>query len=239
IPVYNQLAANSFLNQQCAAALGLGKSLSTNVLLIDHKFPLRGPMIEKAVQTLRVERSRQRRGLTESQEQQWNRRKPQRTNRETSQTQRDNGLTPPPPTSVTRRRRSHGRGQLIVANVPSPLLKFDSDFDFDLSNAQFIKEELEREVQEKMNIKDDNREMEKEETPHLTAVDDLGSKCYYNKSKSFFDNISSDNRLSFRLTWAEERKRNLETFGVTGRFFRGQGFRGRNTGRRGRGGAQI
>nr|XP_015823807.2 protein LSM14 homolog B isoform X1 [Nothobranchius furzeri] len=254
IPFYNQLAANSFLNQQCAAALGLGP-------MPPDLHVRRGPMIEKAVQTLRVERSRQRRGLTESQEQQWNRRKPQRTNRETSQTQRDNGATThsgpgvtssqqkhqqqkienraPARRSVTRRRRSHGRGQLIVANVPSPLLKFDSDFDFDLSNAQFIKEELEREVQEKMNIKDDNREMEKEETPHLTAVDDLGSKCYYNKSKSFFDNISSDNRLSFRLTWAEERKRNLETFGVTGRFFRGQGFRGRNTGRRGRGGAQI
>ena len=40
-----------------------------------------------------------------------------------------------------------------MANVPSPILKFDTDFDFDLSNAQFIKEELEREVNERMNIK--------------------------------------------------------------------------------------
>lgn len=39
----------------------------------------------------------------------------------------------------------------------------------------------------------------------------------------------------FRLTWAEERKRNLETFGVPGRFLRGQGFRGGYTRRRGRG----
>lgn len=38
-------------------------------------------------------------------------------------------------------------------NVPSPILKFDTDFDFDLSNAQFLKEELEREVNERMNIK--------------------------------------------------------------------------------------
>lgn len=40
----------------------------------------------------------------------------------------------------------------MVANVPSATLKFDTDFDFDSSNAQFIKEELERQVQD-MNIK--------------------------------------------------------------------------------------
>lgn len=43
----------------------------------------------------------------------------------------------------------------------------------------------------------------------------------------------------FRLSWAEERKRNLETFGVPGRFLRGQGFRGGYPGRRGRGSAQT
>lgn len=37
----------------------------------------------------------------------------------------------------------------MVANVPSAILKFDTDFDFDSSNAQFIKEELEREVQDR------------------------------------------------------------------------------------------
>lgn len=31
----------------------------------------------------------------------------------------------------------------MVASVPSATLKFDTDFDFDLSNAQFKKEELE------------------------------------------------------------------------------------------------
>lgn len=41
----------------------------------------------------------------------------------------------------------------MVANVPSATLKFDTDFDFDLSNAQFIKEELEREVQDRVNMK--------------------------------------------------------------------------------------
>ena len=40
----------------------------------------------------------------------------------------------------------------MVANVPSATLKFDTDFDFASSNAQFIKEEVEREMQD-MNIK--------------------------------------------------------------------------------------
>lgn len=41
----------------------------------------------------------------------------------------------------------------MTANAPSATLKFDTDFDFDSSNAQFIKEELEREGQDKMNLK--------------------------------------------------------------------------------------
>ncbi len=41
----------------------------------------------------------------------------------------------------------------MVADVPSATLKFDTDFDFASSNAQFIKDELEREVQARMNVK--------------------------------------------------------------------------------------
>ncbi|XP_030277916.1 protein LSM14 homolog B isoform X2 [Sparus aurata] len=266
MPAYSQLAANSLLNQQYAAALGLGLHLR------------RGPMVEKAVQTLHVDRSRQRRGSTASQEQEqrWERRRPQRTRgesfqsrkgtgpsmksgpgmpsaqHETRQQNNENRPTPPRRRQGARRRRNRSRGQLMVANVPSATLKFDTDFDFDSSNAQFIKEELEREVQD-MNIKasfeflpykflsaDGTHEVvgkEKEEL-HQTAEDDhFGPKCYYDKAKSFFDNISSDKK--FRLTWAEERKRNLETFGVPGRFLRGQGFRGGYAGQRGRGTAQT
>lgn len=40
----------------------------------------------------------------------------------------------------------------MVPKVPTPILKFDSDFDFDSSNAQFMKEELEREAMEKANL---------------------------------------------------------------------------------------
>ncbi|XP_072223036.1 protein LSM14 homolog B [Leuresthes tenuis] len=249
MPAYNQLAASSVLNQQYAAALGLGP-------VLPDMHVRRGPMVEKAVQTIQVEVPRQRRGLNVPQEQWWDRQRPQRTRREDTQTRRDTGAImksgpgvaasrqeskqqnignrpQPRRRQGTRRRRTRRRGQLMVANVPSPILKFETDFDFVSSNAQFIKEELERELQERMNIKDGNHELEeKSKRKHSTAEDNFGPKCYYDKAKSFFDNISSDN--GFRLTWAEERKRNLETFGVPGRFFRGQGFGGR----RGRGAAQ-
>ncbi|XP_015235615.1 PREDICTED: protein LSM14 homolog B [Cyprinodon variegatus] len=242
MPICNPLSASSFLSQQYAAALG-----------VDLHFR-RGPMVEKAVQTIKVEG--QRRGLIASQDRQWNRRPP-RTRRENSQPQREPGPTsssgsgvssnrqgsqrqnvdrpPPRRKQAPQRRRSSGRAQLMVANVPSPILKFDTDFDFDSANAQFIKE-VEREVQERRNLKDIENAKER---MCSAEYEDFGPKCYYDKAKSFFDNVSSDTGLSFRLSWAEERKRNLETFGVTGRFLRGQGFRGRFTRSRGRGAAQI
>ncbi|XP_042347615.1 protein LSM14 homolog B-like [Plectropomus leopardus] len=255
MPAYNQLAASSLLNHQYAAALGLGPILPGLHIR-------RGPMVEKAVQTLHVDRSRQTGGLTAPQEREqlWERRRPQRPRGESSQTRRGTGATmksgpgvpntqqetrqqnyenmpPPRRRQGARRRRNRSRGQLMVANVPSAILKFDTDFDFDSSNAQFNKEELEKEVQDRMNIKDGNHEIEEKEKEDSTSEDDhFGPKCFYDKAKSFFDNISSDNKFSFRLTWAEERKRNLETFGVPGRFRRSQGFRG---GRRGRGAAQT
>ncbi|XP_014910253.1 protein LSM14 homolog B isoform X1 [Poecilia latipinna] len=243
MPVYNHLAASSLLSQQYAAALGL-----------DLHFR-RGPMVEKAVQTIQVER---RRGLTTSQERQWNKKRPPRTRRVNSQPQKEpttrssgSGVTSNRSEAqrqktdrpLARRRQASrhrsGSGQLMMANVPSPILKFDTDFDFASSNAQFIKEELEREVQERRNLKDEDIKKAKARMHALLDNDSFSPKCYYDKAKSFFDNVSCDNGLSFRLTWAEERKRNLETFGVSGRFVRGRGLRGRFTGRRGRGAAQI
>ncbi|KAL7398752.1 hypothetical protein ABVT39_014606 [Epinephelus coioides] len=255
MPAYNQLAASSLLNHQYAAALGLGPALPGLHIR-------RGPMVEKAVQTLQVDRLRQRGGLTAPQEREqlWERRRPQRPKGDSSQSRRGTAATmksgpgapsaqqetwqqnnenrpPPRRRQGARRRRNRSRGQLMVANVPSAVLKFDTDFDFDSSNAQFNKEELEKEVQDKM--KDGNHEVEEKEKEDSTSEDDyFGPKCYYDKAKSFFDNISSHHKFSFRLTWAEERKRNLETFGVPGRFLRGQGFRGGYSGRRGRGAAQ-
>nr|XP_046252655.1 protein LSM14 homolog B isoform X2 [Scatophagus argus] len=258
MPAYNQFAASTLLNQQYAAALGLGP-------LLPGFHVRRGPMVEKAVQTLHVERSRQRGGSIafREQEQRLDRRRPQRTSGENFQTranpcaamrscsgmpsvqqeaQQQNSENRPPLRrgQGARRRRNRGRGQLMVPKVPPATLKFDTDFDFDLSNAQFIKEELEREVQDKMNTRDGSYEVKEKAKKelHTTGEDDhFGPKWYYDKAKSFFDNISSDKK--FRLTWAEERKRNLETFGVPGRFLRSQGFRSGYNGRRGRGTAQA
>ncbi|TKS72911.1 Protein LSM14 -like protein B [Collichthys lucidus] len=58
--------------------------------------------------------------------------------------------------------------------------------------------------------------------------DPLGPNCYYDKSKSFFDNISCDDTSERRQTWAEERRMNAETFGIPLRQGRGRGgYRGR------------
>ncbi|XP_029912590.1 protein LSM14 homolog B [Myripristis murdjan] len=263
MPSYNQLAASSLLNQQYAAALGLGTVLQGPQIR-------RGPMVEKAVQTVRVDPTQQRRALTAAQDQRWESRMPQTTRRGSSQTRRSAGPTrtkagpvvssdqsataqkrldgnnencpPPPRRQGARRRRNRSRGQLIVGNAPPKTLKFETDFDFASSNAQFIKEQLEREKQDRVNMREANHEGEEKEdedshSNEKNAEDDqLGPKCYYDKAKSFYDNISSDNKS--RRSWAEERKRNVETFGVPGRFLRGQGFRGGYYGRRGRGAAQ-
>ncbi|XP_014190301.1 protein LSM14 homolog B [Haplochromis burtoni] len=261
MPAYNQVAASSLLNQQYVAALGLGP-------LLQGLLAQRGPMVEKAVQTVSVKTFRQRRGASGSQQQeqqeeqgqqQRNRRQPKGTRGTNIQTtrvteatmqsdpsgstsqdsQQQNAETRPPARKRQgpRRRRNRRRGQLMVANALSPTLKFDTDFDFDSSNAQFIKEALEEKFQERLTLKDGNSDGRETEGLQLSSGEDcFGPKCYYDKAKSFFDNISSDNGL--RLTWAEERKRNLETFGVPGRFLRGQGFRGGYT-RRGRGAARV
>ncbi|XP_077371339.1 protein LSM14 homolog B [Festucalex cinctus] len=238
MPAYSQLAASSLLNPQYAAALGLGPILHVR----------KGPMVEKAVQTVRLEEFRKRRTLIASQEQDqnWEKRRPVRLRGESSRrgvgsgrrsapvvanslqesSQQQNGNGPPSRRQGTRRRRDRSRGQLMVAKVPSATLKFDTDFDFDYSNAQFNKE---------LSAYGNDKTGDKQSAEtHLDKQEDHpGPKCYYDKTKSFFDNISSDNKL--RLTWAEERKRNLETFGVPGWFRRGQIFRGANAGRRGQG----
>ncbi len=117
-------------------------------------------------------------------------------------------------------------------------MKFEKDFDFESANAQFNKEEIDREFQNKLKIKgtvwenyyyatsaQTNREIciiiimslcaadEKSEKPEKTLngeektdsgvetqnsegnadeEDPLGPNCYYDKTKSFFDNISCD-----------------------------------------------
>ena len=92
---------------------------------------------------------------------------------------------------------------------------------------------------------------EAQDSPGMQDEEDTLGEKYYDKAKCFFDNISSDlkprwlrslcylsgsscSRISNvflcvlrRTTWAEEKKLNMETFGVPGRFLRGRGLRGR------------
>ncbi|XP_037667923.1 protein LSM14 homolog B isoform X2 [Choloepus didactylus] len=146
-----------------------------------------------------------------------------------------------------RRTRPRSRGQNRPPSVKENTIKFEGDFDFESANAQFNREELDKEFKKKLNFKDDKAEKgEEKDSAVVTPSDEtpaeedlLGPNCYYDKSKSFFDNISSELKTSSRrTTWAEERKLNTETFGVSGRFLRGRSFRGGFRGGRGNGTAR-
>ncbi|XP_039354975.1 protein LSM14 homolog B isoform X3 [Mauremys reevesii] len=250
---YSQLAASSLLSQQYAASLGLGTG-----------FPLvhpvrKSPMVEQAVQTGPVDNMNQKKpppakvvsGI-------------QRNGRQIPQSSKTNDIVQPPPVqtqgqvndenrrpqrrrSGNRRTRNRSRGQNRPATVKENTIKFEGDFDFESANAQFNREELDKEFKKKLNFKDDKAEAGEEKSdPGVATQNDgnadedlLGPNCYYDKSKSFFDNISSELKSSSRrTTWAEERKLNTETFGVSGRFLRGRSFRGGFRGGRGSGAAR-
>ncbi|XP_078411156.1 protein LSM14 homolog B isoform X1 [Cetorhinus maximus] len=152
--------------------------------------------------------------------------------------------------SGNRRVRNRGRGQNFSGNNKEATMKFEGDFDFESANAQFNKEEFEKEFQNKLKIKDDKvhkgdlGDQEEKGDPNVETPSTEGNKeepplgpnCYYDKTKSFFDNISTEPKT--RRTWAEERKLNTETFGISAKFLRGRGFRGGFRGGRGRGGGR-
>ncbi|XP_040927212.1 LSM14A mRNA processing body assembly factor a isoform X2 [Betta splendens] len=134
-------------------------------------------------------------------------------------------------------------------------MKFEKDFDFESANAQFNKDEIDKEFQSKLKLKDEKSdkvvngedkgdsgvETQNSEGNAEDECDPLGPNCYYDKSKSFFDNISCDDSRKAndksgvsgfpqdrRQTWAEERRMNAETFGIPLRQGRGRGgYRGR------------
>ncbi|KAG9474512.1 hypothetical protein GDO78_004689, partial [Eleutherodactylus coqui] len=223
MPSYGQLAASSLLNQQYAASLGLAGFPSIPVR--------KSPMVEQAVQTGPVENMVQK--------------KPQAVKGPPiSQQGTRQGQAPaqPAPISGNRRARNRSRGQNRPTTVKENAIKFDGDFDFESANAQFNREELDKEFKDKLNIKDDKPEKEVDEkgdsgvetqnSDGNPEEDPLGPNIYYDRTKSFFDNISSEMK-SRRTTWAEEKKLNTETFGVSGRFRRGRSFRGGFRGGRG------
>ncbi|EMP36852.1 Protein LSM14 like protein A [Chelonia mydas] len=110
--------------------------------------------------------------------------------------------------STRRGRGGHrgGRGRFGIRR-DGPM-KFEKDFDFESANAQFNKEEIDREFHNKLKLKEDK--LEKPEKPvngedkgdsgvdtqnsegNADEEDPLGPNCYYDKTKSFFDNISCD-----------------------------------------------
>uniref|UniRef100_A0A3Q3J0U4 LSM family member 14B n=1 Tax=Monopterus albus TaxID=43700 RepID=A0A3Q3J0U4_MONAL len=210
MPTYNQLAASSLLNQQYNVALGLGL----------HGIPARrAPMVEQAVQTVPLTSAAQKRGKTSTQPQS---RQPvgpsQGPGQDGSQVQKENL-----PTS-NRRSRNRNRGQLIVRNSKATTLQFESDFDFETANAQF-KDDLTKEVVGMHGFKMYQFIAVVEKVDSVEAQDQTLREKYYDRAKCFFDKVSSDLKPR-RTTWAEEKKLNMETFGVPGRFLRGRGFRG-------------
>ncbi|XP_037633521.1 protein LSM14 homolog B-B-like [Sebastes umbrosus] len=240
MPTYNQLAATSLLNQQYNAALGLVPGL--------HGIPARrAPMVEQAVQTVPLAAgaaaTAQKRGSKTPTQPQG--RQPARPTQRSGQVQKENvpsSRAPSQPSAAkvqgqstenqkqrekqgSRRSRNRSRGQLLVKNsTKATTLQFESDYDFESANAQF-KDDLTKEVV----VEKVESGGEAQDSQGTQEEDTLGDK-YYDRAKCFFDNISSDLKPR-RTTWAEEKKMNMETFGVPGRFLRGRGFRGR--GRRG------
>uniref|UniRef100_A0A3Q3X620 Uncharacterized protein n=1 Tax=Mola mola TaxID=94237 RepID=A0A3Q3X620_MOLML len=243
MPTYNQLAASSLLSQQYNTALGLGL----------HGIPARRvPMVEQAVQTMPLASAAQKRGntLTEPQSKQ-PARPAQRSARIGSQIAgkiegQSTGNQKQKPKQGNRRSRNRSRGQLLVKNSKTTTLQFESDFDFETANAQFkdITKEIVGKFRRDFHFQWPQYKatlravcviwmaaVEKVDSGEAQVIQEeiLGDK-YYDKAKSFFDNISSDLKPSKRTTWAEEKKMNMETFGVKGRFLRGRGFRGRGRG---------
>ncbi|XP_042688358.1 protein LSM14 homolog B isoform X5 [Centrocercus urophasianus] len=258
MPPYSQLAASSLLSQQYAASLGLGAGFPS-------VHPVRkSPMVEQAVQTGPVDSIHSQKPLPVKVTpgvQRNGRQVPQSSTKTADtvpatpvQTQgqvNDENRRPQRRRSGNRgnrRTRNRSRGQNRPTAVKENTIKFEGDFDFESANAQFNREELDKEFKKKLNFKDDKAETEEEKGDPGVATqnndgsaeeDLLGPNCYYDKSKSFFDNISSELKSSSRrTTWAEERKLNTETFGVSGRFLRGRSFRGGFRGGRGSGAAR-
>lgn len=135
-------------------------------------------------------------------------------------------------------------------------IKFEGDFDFESSNARFKKEEIEEELHNKLGLTLNISEGEDKREPSVSAdTKDLleatsPTTVYYDKGKSFFDSISCeandrDKNRKAHPSWVEERKLNVETFGISGgmrhgggRGRGGRGGRGSYRGRGGRGGGR-
>ncbi|XP_078274846.1 protein LSM14 homolog B isoform X1 [Rhinoraja longicauda] len=251
---YSQFAGGSLVGQQYGASVGLA---ATGFPFLP---PRQSPMVEQGVQTSPTEglnqKNLQKDKIPTSINQQsvgLEQRKviPQPLTQSRAQVNDENKKPQPQRRrSGNRRVRNRGRGQNFSGNNKEATMKFEGDFDFESANAQFNKEEFEKEFQNKLKIKDDivhkgdlsSQEEKGDPIVELPSPEgkkeepSLGPNCYYDKTKSFFDNISTEPKT--RRTWAEERKLNTETFGISAKFLHGRGFRGGFRGGRGRGGGR-
>ncbi|KAK0143132.1 Protein LSM14 B [Merluccius polli] len=149
MPSYNQLASSCLLNQQYPGVHGFGP-------VLPGQHVRRAPMVEKAVQTVRVEMPTQRTELSAGRDQ-GARSMTTRASRPTSPVNKriedkvdimklDLHQGEVKITCSFNWRKNHG-WQMAEYAASSPL-KFETDFDFDSSNAQFIKVVLDREMQD-------------------------------------------------------------------------------------------
>ncbi|XP_044010502.1 protein LSM14 homolog B-like isoform X2 [Aphidius gifuensis] len=137
-----------------------------------------------------------------------------------------------------RGRGSGGRGGVFRTNQqgnnatkPKNTLKFENDYDFEQANTEFEELRL-RLAKTKIDAGTENEK--KDDSGNETGAgegepEEDSDVIHYDKSKSFFDNISCEaverSKGSQRTDWRTERKLNSETFGVSST--RRGGFRGR------------
>ncbi|KAF1556013.1 hypothetical protein FQV10_0006625, partial [Eudyptes schlegeli] len=161
MPPYSQLAASSLLSQQYAASLGLGAGFPS-------VHPVRkSPMVEQAVQTGPVDNMNSQKpppvkvtpGVQRN-----GRQVPQGSSKanvdtvqaapvQTQGQVNDENRRPQRRRSGNRRTRNRSRGQNRPTTVKENTIKFEGDFDFESANAQFNREELDKEFKKKLNFK--------------------------------------------------------------------------------------
>ncbi|KAI8339601.1 Scd6-like Sm domain-containing protein [Chlamydoabsidia padenii] len=151
---------------------------------------------------------------------------------------------------------NYGNGSRNQQNGKQRISIPQSDFDFESSNAKFSKNDLLKELfnggtddgkdEQYNHLQQQHQPEEEKEEVVIPPPNDQG---FYNKSKSFFDDISCESKerqdqegniIDRRGKFQEERKLNLETFGQASvdqsryRNFRGRGgYRGGYRGNRG------
>ncbi|XP_071466876.1 protein LSM14 homolog A-like isoform X3 [Marmota flaviventris] len=250
MPTYSQFSLSSFVGQQFGAGAVAGSSLPSFGMETSNSDTLSQ---SSAIGSAFIQDTR----TIKTQSFQAGVPKVSRSEKEQLRNHSKRQVVPGASSAPRKGRGGHRCGRRFGIQRYGPM-KFENDFDFESANAQFNKEEIDREFHNKLKLKEDK--LQKKEKPvngegkgvdtqnseeDTDEEDPLGPNCYYDKSKSFFDNISCNVNREQRPTWAEERRLNAETFGIPlhpnhggGRYRsrRGLSFRGNRRPSGGRGG---